>query len=503
MTNGMETGRRTVKNYLCNTVASVWEVLTDLTAIGLIARYFEPGQFGHYAFVMAFVAIFRMISGMGVPVTVVREVARDKARASEILTSALMLQLFFSAVMVAIVSILINIASSDRTIVLATYVVALAIVFQFLGGLFSAVINAYERMEFNALKVILAQTVYVVSVYCVIKKDLGFLAVFFCILGMHFTGFATACFITLMKFARLAWHGRMGYTMKYLFLEAYPIGIRRFMRQAGIRIDTILLAALRSSVEVGLFHGIYKIVQGMMFVGENVSQAVFPPLSRFFFDSKGALDRFYEKSVKFLILVGPLLALFLYFFSKEIITLVLGPQYLEATSVVGVFSGILVLMLLAKLTERVLIAGNKQKLAMILVGLCLIVNVASDFLLIPSMGIAGAAWATLVSELLLAVMSFYYISKYVTSYPVYWSILKTVFVYSIGWLVIEIGTRFAGPISGFVGGILFTMALLIVFRIVTLDDISMIKDLLAYRKQRKGVYRNGVTQKKESFCTWS
>ena len=82
----MGTLKRTFKNYVVNFFGKTWGTITDIAVIGMLARYLESDQFGTYAFIMAFVATFRMISSMGVPAIITRDVARNKEQGPDILT---------------------------------------------------------------------------------------------------------------------------------------------------------------------------------------------------------------------------------------------------------------------------------------------------------------------------------------------------------------------------------------------------------------------------------
>ncbi|MBW2109568.1 MAG: oligosaccharide flippase family protein, partial [Deltaproteobacteria bacterium] len=82
----------TIGNYSYNMVGTSWEAVTDVVIIGLIARHLSLGAFGDYSFVMAFVAAFRVLCGVSLPVIVTREIAVHKEKASEVLTASLLIQ---------------------------------------------------------------------------------------------------------------------------------------------------------------------------------------------------------------------------------------------------------------------------------------------------------------------------------------------------------------------------------------------------------------------------
>ena len=64
--------------------------------MGLLARYLSSEQFGTYAFITAFVATFRMISSMGIPTIITRDLAINKDKGPDILTAGIGIQLLLS-----------------------------------------------------------------------------------------------------------------------------------------------------------------------------------------------------------------------------------------------------------------------------------------------------------------------------------------------------------------------------------------------------------------------
>ena len=85
----MSKSNSTLRNYSFNMVGSIWEAFTDVACMAIIARYLDLSLFGDYAFVMAFVAIFRVVCGASLPVIITREIAVNKENGPSILTAGL------------------------------------------------------------------------------------------------------------------------------------------------------------------------------------------------------------------------------------------------------------------------------------------------------------------------------------------------------------------------------------------------------------------------------
>lgn len=476
----IQIGRRIIKNSLSHYIAAGFDGLTNLVSIGLLSRHLGVNDFGKYAFVVAFAAIFKVMSGMGVPVIVVREIARDKDRSQQIYASAFLLHVFFSLITLTVMIVSINLISSSGVIKTATALCAIAVVLELFSRLFSAVFQAYEKMEYDAYQTIFAQSIYMISIMCVVKFGYGFTEVF---IALIFT-FASECMFGFCmvngKFVRLRLKGNCN-LWKYLLKEAYPIGVKRILRQLNLRIDTLVLAAMKSSVEVGLFHGVYKIVQSLMFLAEGATKAIFPAFSRYSTTSKTSLQQGYEKSFKFLILIGLPFGIFFSYFSKPVITLILGKAFVEATPVLQIFGWVLALMFLSNLMEQMLIVGGNQFYTLLATIVSLCINLALDILLIPKMNYIGASLATLASEIVMFGVTFYFVSRYVSYLPVSKVVLKPILA-SITTCIILFYIYQINIYMAVSCGILVYVVTLFLIKTFTQDEISIFRQLMTRRK---------------------
>ncbi len=473
-------GRRIVKNSLAHYVAATFDALTNLASIGLLTRYLGINDFGKYAFIVAFAAIFKVMAGMGVPAIVVREIARDKENAQRIYASAFSLHIFLSLITILIMTVSINLISSSDDIKIAVMLCAVAVVLELFSMLFSAIFQAYEKMEYDACQTIFAQSVYIISIICVVKFGYGLTGIFIALIATFTSECIFGFCVVSRKFVRLRLKGNCN-CWKYLLKEAYPIGIKVFLRKLSYRIDTLVLAAMKSSVEVGLFHGVYKMIQSLMFLAEGTTKAIFPIFSRYSTTSKASLQQGYEKSFKFLILIGLPFGIFFSYFSKPLITLILGKAFVDATPVLQIFGWVLALMFLSNLMEKMLLVGGKQAYTMLATIVSLCINLALDIILIPKMSYVGASFATLAAEIVMFVLTFYFVFKYVSYIPIGKVALKPILA-SITTCVILFYIYQINIFLAVSCGILVYAIMLFLIKTFTQEEISLFRQLIGKRK---------------------
>jgi len=257
-----------------------------------------------------------------------------------------------------------------------------------------------------------------------------------------------------------------GFTRKYFFtprvvfngsrvrevlLEAWPIGIKAMLRKMSYRVDILFLKALSSPVDLGLFNGIYRIILQLQFIPRNLTSALFPVFSRLSNKEETLLADVHSRSAKFLF-IGciPLLAIFLVF-PKEVISMVLGKEFIAAVPLIRILAIALALLFFSTLFIKMLTALNKQKWATFCVALSLATNIICDIVLIPTWGFMGAGIATLVAEMLLFSLTGSMVIRYLVIRPLVSAGLKLIIagaVMVMVWVGFWAGTTWFTLIMG-------------------------------------------------------
>lgn len=384
--------------------------LVGLGSIGLLSRYFDLKEFGTYAFIMAYIAIYKGLARLGMQAIIVREVSKDKEKAEGFLAAGLLLQVCQVAIIwMAILAITVLWAESEKVLHM-TYLFGLAMGFEVFARFFNAFVRAFERMEFEAFQIFIIEVVYLLSIVCTVLFDLGLVGVGLSLFISNVCGAFFSLWVVTTKFVRLRFKNNCG-DWWYIFKEAYPIGIKVTLRKFNHRIDTLLISVLRNRKEVGLFHGPYKIVQSLTFVSENVAKAAFPVISRLFVTSRERFDMVCETMLKGIAFIGFFMAIGFNVFSGLIVDLVLGDKFAPGVAVLQILAFGISLIMLTRFLERILVVLNKQGFVTFAVVISLTLNGVLDLMLIPRYSFVGASYATLASEVALVALCFYAVSK--------------------------------------------------------------------------------------------
>jgi O-antigen/teichoic acid export membrane protein len=405
----VEPALRVVRNSGLLMAGEIYGVSVNLVTVAILSRYLPLEVFGDYGFILAVSMTFMVLTDMGAGPIAIREIARDLHRAEKVFAATVILRCLLSTVTFIAIVGMVWMTSDSPAVLEATFISAIGVVVFFLGDVPPIVFMAHERMQFNAIVKVVAETVYLAGIAAVAFLDFGLNGVFLASLASYAARLAIGLLILKRSFfsPRLTWDPAL---LRWLFLEALPIGANRLLRKVSFRIDTILLQVLRTREEVGIFHGIYRLVLVVLFVPRMITDALFPLFARYSEGSSVAMAVSFEKSMKFLLILVLPLMLVVFVGADDIVALLLGKNFASSGGLLQLFCLVWGVSFFSVLCNKVLNAANHQRLATIATACCVAVNLALDLALIPTFGYMGAAVATLCAETVLLVVGFRFVS---------------------------------------------------------------------------------------------
>ncbi len=453
-------------------VSRAMDVVTRIVLVALIARYLGRDLFGEYAFVMAIVFFLLPLSDFGMERIIVREISRDIENADKYMGSFLTLKILISLILIPVIFFITHIFHWDNRIVLAAYIATASQIFVSFRQVFLGIFRAFERMEYDTILTFLHGIFKLVGVLFVIEYDMGFLAIFFALAFADLIKLALQAIVVFLRFVRPYMSINLS-LCKGLIKEAYPLGIFALIAMASFKIDVFILNYFKTKADISLFEVPHRIVMQFQIVPVSVVTSLFPVLSRLAVSSKTSLHEAYTKAFKFLFVLGLLFSVSISIWSKEIILIIFGREFLDASLALQFLVWTIAFLFVISLMNFTLTSIGKQRLTTVSVTICFTVNLLLDLLLVPKYGYVGASIGTLIAYISFFCVSFYFINKNVGRVEISSSIIKPVLSGMI-MIVISLVLKNSGfpwGLSVFTG-IFFYIVSLLVVKTFTEDDIK-------------------------------
>ena len=199
--------------------------------------------------------------------------------------------------------------------------------------------------------------------------------------------------------------------IKYIYLSLPVLGaaISEFI---NLKVDTIMLGALSSNYQLGLYTASYTIYLGFVMIPLAFTK-VFNPLfiKKTISDLNHAKKLFYQFFLFYLIYSILIISL-MNSFTSQIINFTYGDAYLESVTILFYLIFALPFISINRLINYSMIALDKQKIYMYYTIYASILNIAINYFLIPTYGALGAVIATIITELFVFLIGLIYVISF-------------------------------------------------------------------------------------------
>jgi O-antigen/teichoic acid export membrane protein len=477
-----DTSRRVISNARLRVLGYAVGAGLHFAIIVMIARYLGTEGFGHYTFILAFVSVFQLFADLGIRHILIRDIAVNREHFATRLGLARTVLWFLSLLSLGLIVLLANVLQLTDELRQSTYLAGLAAIVTFYGLGYSAVLRAFEEMEWDILVFVLHKVIFIALIWGTVHTDLRLYGVFGAMLVAN-----SGQYLLYWGLVRIR-HGRAKLSIDLqaawaLLCDAVPLGIAEVLRRLTWQTDKLLLVALGTPVAAGLFSAGYKFIEAMQPFTTNLTLPLFPVFSRLARVSHSELLRAYARSLKFLYVLGLPLAVMLFVFSDRLVVLFFGAPYHAAAMSLKVLSPVVILLLPAAVYSYVCTALGRQRLYLGCVAVALGVNIGLDVLLIPRYSHVGAAVGTLGAEIVLflsALLIMHRLDRTFTGLRLLWRpLLASVAVGFCCWCVADQALTLV--LAGVLTGSAAYLALLLLLQTFTPPERLLLRDVLWFR----------------------
>ena len=284
-----------------------------------------------------------------------------------------------------------------------------------------------------------------------------------------------ASLIALTRFIKLKMIAIDFSFISSIFKKALPFGLAFIFGSIYFYIGSIMLSKIKGDVEVAIYSVAYNFALAVLFIPTVYTNAIYPVLSRYYKESKAGLRTLYEKSFKYLYIVGLPISVGLYLLAGRIIFLFYGDVYSDSIVALQIISWYLFLKFINFLLGTTLSSIDKQGKRMLGQSLTAVFNVLLNILLIPKIGYIGAAWSTFITEVFLFIIYYLYVSKSWYFYNFSSILIKPVIAAVIMFLFIEFSNF--GLILTITASAVIYFSVILILKTLDREDYSIIKKI--------------------------
>ena len=394
-------------SYLFVSQLITWSL--SLAVAILVPRHFGPSGVGTYHLASSLWNITALIIGFGVDVIITREVARDHAMLSPLVTVGMVLRIAFHALGYSALVIFAHVAGYSAETMQLIYIFGVAnFAFQ-IGHVCSAALYGLEIMGYMSLVSVLTELISTGGIILLIFLDQPMIS-----LGV------VSIVVGVVRAALLFHVLRSSYPIRFeMRLSLAPWLLRtsstilgnRLVRNLYAQADVIFISLFVNVQVVGWYSTADTVFGSLLFVANIISTAFFPVMSRLQEQGPDALAQLARQGIRWLLVAAIPIGLGTAVLATPLLVLVLGEEFRPAGAVLAGFGLVTILTSANVFLAQILICMDRQNRLTVLMLAAVLFTLPVDFVLIPwtqnawQNGALGGVLAYLITETFILVGS--------------------------------------------------------------------------------------------------
>ncbi len=395
-----EVGQTITKNTFWLSFGEIMGRILRLFVIIYAARVLGAAGWGVFSYLTSLAAILTIFSDIGLSSVVIREGAREPRLRDRYFSTAFLFKIVLALLGFLLIILFSRYLTNLPVSLTLTYFVGLLFVFDSLRRFSAALFRAEERMEREALVNIITQAVIVAA---------GFAALFIVAspesLALAYAvgagvGLVTAGYMLRSYLQRLisSFDKKL---LKPILVAAWPLSLAAIFGVLIVNIDTVILGWFREAAEVGYYAAAQKPIAFLYLLPTLITSGFFPTLARLVNKNNEEFRQVFEKGLSLVFLLAVPLTIGIVLTADQIVNLFYGAEYEPAAGPLRILALTLLTVFPVGMIVNAVFAYNRQNELVPLWSAGLLLNIALSLLLIPPLGIVGAAWAGFFTQVII------------------------------------------------------------------------------------------------------
>ncbi|MFH1607543.1 MAG: flippase [archaeon] len=406
----------------------------------IIAKHYGPGVYGLFALSIMFVGWFRIFSGLGLKEGLLRYISlfrgkKENKKIQYVFRKSFLLTIFTSILAGFLLFLFSESIAlkffSNTDLILFLKIFSVTLPFLVIGGIFLAVIRAYEKIGwFSFISNVLWNLATLITLIILIGLGINSTSVAISYLVGTFAMFAMAYVVCKIKLPEIFKSSRKiqekdKKIFDKMFSYSWPFIFYGAMISIFYWIDSFMIGIFKTVDDVGFYHAAIPIASLLVLPIDLFKQLFFPLVTKEY--AKGNIEGVKQLSQqvgKWVFMMAAPFFILLMIFPGVFINTLFGPEYLVAENALRFLSIGALFTTLFGISEELISMKGKSKIILADIACVAIANVILNILFVPKYGITGAGLATMLSVISLNLLFFTQSYKYLSIIPFRRKMLK-------------------------------------------------------------------------------
>jgi len=410
------TSNKITSNATWYLIALTFQKVISFVYFTLLARYLGPENTGKYFFATSFVLLFAVFAELGMSAIATREIAKQDSNGEKLFNQLLSFKIVTSIIVLGALAIIAPLSIPDQLSLILIGIAAVAMVLDGFTLLFYSGIRGRQNLGYESIATLIHQGLILIVGTWLMSRGFPVQIIILALIVGSVFNFLYSYWVARYKANfQLHWQWNRGLLL-HLWTLIIPFALTAIFTRLYAYIDAILLKFIRGDTELGYYSIAYKITFAFQFIPLALIAALYPAFTYYWQHNKDTLATTFMRALQYLLLISLPISFGLIaaapYLLPHIYTKSFNPSILPLQILISNLPFLFLNFPLGSLLNAI----NKQKTQTIIVASGLVWNVIANLLLIPEWGARGAALASTTSTILVFIISFSVISRYV-AYP--------------------------------------------------------------------------------------
>jgi O-antigen/teichoic acid export membrane protein len=373
-------------------VQLVVKILAFLFNIYVVRRLGDV-HFGQYSAVMAYVAMFAIFTDWGMSPYAVREMAKDRTQTAWLVPNIVAMRVVLSLLITVVAPLSAHWLGKGDTMVLGILIASAGLILYAFQGPLGMALTARERLDYISTFTLVNQLIFWGLGVLLLIRGMGFLG----LLIASLAGVAAVALLSGWALSKMG-VGRLILSVHRwprLFLAALPFGVSGISNVFVQRFDTVLMSFVLTDAAVGWYNVPWTLINMVLLIAQSIAIAMYPSMVRSYTRDPEYLPQVVWQAIKYLTIVCLPIAVGGNVLADRIIMALYGEAFANSIPVLRVVLWALPSLFLLELLGRVGSTLHLERPKARINVINAVVTVVLNLILVPTLGILGAALALL------------------------------------------------------------------------------------------------------------
>jgi O-antigen/teichoic acid export membrane protein len=397
--------KKTAKNAGILFAANIISKALNFLYVVYLARYLGAGGFGIISFALAFTLILGVFADLGLQSLSLREISRSKNEADRYFSNIAFIKIILGIIIFSLLVIAVKRLDYSRDAARVIYLIGLSIIVSSFNNFIYAVYQAREDVKYMGIGNILNS----LSMLAGISAAAYFKSGIIIFSGVFLVSAIIVLLYNLTVISYKFFRPKLAADLKFwkkLIKDAVPFGLVNVFVIIYFKIDSVMLGTMKTQKIVGYYNASYRIIDVFTALVPSIIFAVIYPKMSAYIELPEKLKSVYIVSFKISLIAGLIISVITVFFARYFVLFIYGRGYYNGVDSLKILVWAFFFICVSSITSGLISSINRQALVTVVAGFGAVINICLNFILIPRFSLNGAAFATVITELLMFLIYF-------------------------------------------------------------------------------------------------